>query len=264
MKTLITLFFFVVIVFLANAQDQIILKNGNEISAKVMEVNLADIKYKKFDNLNGPSYSLQKSEIFMIKYENGTKDVINNEPDPKNQKVIAPTTPNGTTLSFTLPGTVEFGGDISFSSQSISGSTSSLSLFSFNPYFGVMLVKGLELGLMPGISLSSSGGGNGSTNTTTILNLFLAPAYNFDAGKIYPFIEFLAGYNSIGIKTQTLRGISIGGSGGLKFQMGKSGLLLFDITYLSQDYNDSDRFLIERLKTLSVGLGARFFLSPKK
>lgn len=59
------------------AQDFIIKTNGNEIKAKVLEITIDVIKYKKFDNLEGPTISILKSEVFMIKYANGTSDVIN-------------------------------------------------------------------------------------------------------------------------------------------------------------------------------------------
>ncbi|MEM7107386.1 MAG: hypothetical protein AAF519_04100 [Bacteroidota bacterium] len=59
------------------AQDIMILKNGEEIETKVYEIRHTDIKYKKFNNLSGPLYTLQKSEVFMIKFENGTKEVFN-------------------------------------------------------------------------------------------------------------------------------------------------------------------------------------------
>lgn len=59
------------------SQDLIIKKNGDEIKSKVLEVNLGIIKYKKYDNLNGPTFEVKKSDVFIIKYENGTKDVIN-------------------------------------------------------------------------------------------------------------------------------------------------------------------------------------------
>ncbi|MBY0424793.1 MAG: hypothetical protein K2Q22_04070, partial [Cytophagales bacterium] len=52
---------------------------GDEIKTKVEEITTNEIKYKKFDNLEGPTYSIQKSEVFIIKYANGTKDVINQE-----------------------------------------------------------------------------------------------------------------------------------------------------------------------------------------
>ncbi|MEI6851889.1 MAG: FISUMP domain-containing protein [Bacteroidota bacterium] len=60
----------------AFAQDVIILKNGDEIQAKVSVVGTEAVTYKKWDNLNGPDYNQQKSEIFMIKYANGSKDVF--------------------------------------------------------------------------------------------------------------------------------------------------------------------------------------------
>ena len=81
------------------AQDNIILRTGEEIKAKVQEVGLADIKYKKTDNPTGPLYTILKSDVFMIKYENGTKDVF---------AAYQPSTPShGTYGNKPLP----FGGD---------------------------------------------------------------------------------------------------------------------------------------------------------
>ncbi|MCF6365677.1 MAG: DUF4190 domain-containing protein [Bacteroidales bacterium] len=59
--------------------DNIILKNGKEISGKVLEVGITEIKYKKCDNLNGPIFTLKKSDILMIRYSNGTKDIFPTE-----------------------------------------------------------------------------------------------------------------------------------------------------------------------------------------
>ena len=59
------------------AQDLIILKSSEEIKAVVQEIGLNDVKYKKYENPNGPTYTLLKANIFMIKYENGNKDVFN-------------------------------------------------------------------------------------------------------------------------------------------------------------------------------------------
>src|ERR1043165_3808056 len=61
------------------AQDDIILRTGDEIKAKVQEVGTSEIKYKRADNPNGPLYSIWKRELFMIKYENGTKEVFANQ-----------------------------------------------------------------------------------------------------------------------------------------------------------------------------------------
>ena len=62
----------------AMAQDIIVLKNSNEIQAKIQSIGHNDITYLKCDNINGPSYTLSKSEIFFIKYANGQKDTFAN------------------------------------------------------------------------------------------------------------------------------------------------------------------------------------------
>ncbi len=62
---------------IANSQDLIIKKNGDEIKSKVVEIDELKIKYRKYENLSGPVYSVNSSEVFMIKYENGSKDVLN-------------------------------------------------------------------------------------------------------------------------------------------------------------------------------------------
>jgi len=41
--------------FSANAQDLITLRNGDQITARVAEITLTEIKYKRFDNLDGPT-----------------------------------------------------------------------------------------------------------------------------------------------------------------------------------------------------------------
>ena len=76
--------FFQLLTNFGYSQDNIILKNGDEIKAKVLEVTTDQIKYKKWDNQEGPTYSAEKSDIFMIQYKNGTKDVFNNATSTSN------------------------------------------------------------------------------------------------------------------------------------------------------------------------------------
>lgn len=64
----------------AFASDVITLQNGEEIQAKVVEVSADEIKYKKASNPDGPTFVAKKSEIFMLKYENGEKEVYKNTP----------------------------------------------------------------------------------------------------------------------------------------------------------------------------------------
>jgi hypothetical protein len=59
--------------------DLIILKNGQEVLAKVFEVTISEVKYKECSNLDGPVFTKRKSDFFMIKYSNGTNTVFNNE-----------------------------------------------------------------------------------------------------------------------------------------------------------------------------------------
>lgn len=77
---IILLSFFTGILF---SQDIIIKKTGDEIEAIVQEIGPDEIKYKKFSNSNGPTYIINKQEVFMIKYENGTKDVFKKGADTK-------------------------------------------------------------------------------------------------------------------------------------------------------------------------------------
>ena len=73
-----------VVVFgiIANAQDVITLKNGTDINAFVQKVGDVEIEYKKFENPNGPNYTLKKTEILIIRYANGSKDIFTEEEKP--------------------------------------------------------------------------------------------------------------------------------------------------------------------------------------
>jgi hypothetical protein len=77
MKKLTILFVLLTAVLVANAQDIITLKNGNEVRAKVTEISSSEIKYKRFENLDGPTVVIAISDVFAINYENGTREVIN-------------------------------------------------------------------------------------------------------------------------------------------------------------------------------------------
>ncbi len=56
--------------------DILIMIDGSEISAKVSEIGIDLIKYKDCKNLNGPTIAVRKSDVFFVKYPNGTKTVI--------------------------------------------------------------------------------------------------------------------------------------------------------------------------------------------
>jgi hypothetical protein len=58
------------------AQDIITTLTGEELKSKVIEITTFEIKYKKIENINGPIYNILKSDVFMVKYENGSKDIF--------------------------------------------------------------------------------------------------------------------------------------------------------------------------------------------
>ncbi len=60
----------------ASAQDVIVKRNGEELQCKILEVSKNEVKYKRWTNQDGPAFAEKKSEIFMIKYENGEKEVV--------------------------------------------------------------------------------------------------------------------------------------------------------------------------------------------
>lgn len=59
------------------AQDLILLKSKEEIKAKVLEINESEMKYKRFENLSGPTYSIRISKVAMVRYENGFEEEFN-------------------------------------------------------------------------------------------------------------------------------------------------------------------------------------------
>ncbi len=60
----------------ATAQDIIVMKNGDIVQSKVQEITPTEIKYKKFSNLNGPLYTIEKATVLSINYENGEKELM--------------------------------------------------------------------------------------------------------------------------------------------------------------------------------------------
>ena len=82
----------------AMAQDIIVLKNGDEIKSIVREVEDDFVLYKKWEDQTDYLIYLKKDEVFMIKYQNGTKVVFNevakpSEPKPEQPKQTPTTTP---------------------------------------------------------------------------------------------------------------------------------------------------------------------------
>ena len=58
------------------AQDIIVQKDGSTIQAKVLKVTQSEVEYKKFGNLEGPTYTISTKDLQCINYQNGTKDTF--------------------------------------------------------------------------------------------------------------------------------------------------------------------------------------------
>ena len=87
MKTNFLLTAFILLISVcANAQDTIRTKKDS-IVCKVVEIGLDEIKYKDFDNLNGPVIVIEKTYVIEITYENGKKTLIVPDPYEANQDI---------------------------------------------------------------------------------------------------------------------------------------------------------------------------------
>lgn len=83
----LTLSAILLIAISTTAQDIIVKKSGDEIQSKVVEISSKEIKYKKFSNIDGPIYTMSKDEIFMLRYENGEKEVFDSTTSTNNKKL---------------------------------------------------------------------------------------------------------------------------------------------------------------------------------
>lgn len=61
------------------AQDIIITTSSERIDAQVIEISDVEVKYKKMDNLNGPTFVISTSKIASIMYANGEVQTFKQE-----------------------------------------------------------------------------------------------------------------------------------------------------------------------------------------
>ena len=59
--------------------DKIIHKDGTEIMAKITEINTSEIRYKRCDFIDGPTFVEKQNKVFMIKYANGKSEMFKTE-----------------------------------------------------------------------------------------------------------------------------------------------------------------------------------------
>lgn len=74
------------------AQDVIVKKDGSTILSKVLEVTSSEVKYKKFSNQDGPTYTIKVSELKAINYQNGDKDTFGDTTEGTHVETVTPQT----------------------------------------------------------------------------------------------------------------------------------------------------------------------------
>ena len=75
MKKSLLILGFILLCVLAESQDFIYFKDKSVIPAKVLEVKVDRILYKRFEMPKGPTYEVLKSDIIKVKYSTGIVDV---------------------------------------------------------------------------------------------------------------------------------------------------------------------------------------------
>lgn len=172
--------------------------------------------------------------------------------------------------AFAKKGIVELSGSVSYANYTDvshgTASSNSTSFFSFGPKVGYFIVDGFELGFdpgvailgfMPGLSFATSTG----QSTTTLLQLFVAPAYNFrtEGTRIVPFIEVPVGYTSISQSSHASSGFSWGVRAGIKTVASGHFLISFFGEYYQMTFTPEGQSDREGFNILSFGIGVGGF-----
>jgi hypothetical protein len=109
----------------------IVLINGNIIEAKVLEILSTEIRYRRFDNLNGPLHIIPKREVYSIRYENGVVEVINSPVNEESTRAISNYDPKKLYFSFSLEPSGFLAGGPSATGEFLKGRTISTVYLSF-------------------------------------------------------------------------------------------------------------------------------------
>lgn len=84
----------------AKAQDKIYLKSGKNVEAKILEVNVEDVKYKMFSYLDGPTFTVLKTDIQIVIYQNGESQIFEEKKTSKDRARVLPIGSNRINLDF--------------------------------------------------------------------------------------------------------------------------------------------------------------------
>lgn len=88
MKSLLTFVAALAVSTLAFAGDIIVTRDSKKIDAKILEVSKSEIKYKEIDNLDGPTFILETSEISSVIYSNGKVQLYESESKKSEPEIV--------------------------------------------------------------------------------------------------------------------------------------------------------------------------------
>ena len=107
MRTILLIVLLALLGSAAHAQDLLTKRNGDEQLVKVLEITPTEVKYRRADNPDGPLISVWRSDVFMIRYANGSREMFGTGAAAP-QSVMYPLPkmdPTTTTLTPPAPGT---------------------------------------------------------------------------------------------------------------------------------------------------------------
>ena len=178
------------------AQDKIFKKNGEVIDAKVKAITPEMVTFKKFDNPDGPDYSIPKQDVVKIKYQNGSEDIFEENNDrigvnSANVNTRTKTAINNNIVSFAPIEVNDNGYGVGFSYERLLDKTGWVTFFvpvylTFtnrsitNPYTGIEDIKHSPMFyLSPGIKIYTN------LNSTRKAKYSICPSLLFATGRGY-------------------------------------------------------------------------------
>ncbi|MGF1636425.1 MAG: outer membrane protein [Cyclobacteriaceae bacterium] len=208
------------------AQDVIIRKDGRVVHAKVYEVDITTIKYKRADFPEGPMYTILRSEVYSIAYENYSIDyfdipegaMFSQAPTPADDELIPPDSPfSGVFSSDNMTFSVGLGIITNYSKAQ--DAMSELTKEPAFPPVNLRILSQYNEKFQVGLQLAfgtlnfNSGEYNDFDEVTflsevkeNVFSLIFMAKYGLDYGKIKPYALGGAGFNNSTINTdRTLR-----------------------------------------------------------
>lgn len=76
MKRLLFTLLLTQIGLIASAQDLIVLKDATEIPSKIVNISTKSVKYLEWDNLSGPTYTLDRDDVLLVKFADGKEKLF--------------------------------------------------------------------------------------------------------------------------------------------------------------------------------------------